>query len=597
MANAALNTDLQLCVQHITAGRFAEAAPVARRLLSYRPEFSFFLYLHGLICGRLGHQAEALEALQRAIAVSDRGGDKAHTDDMRGMLVRPEMRMEIGNLFAGDGRWSEAIHWYRQAIELRPNFPEAHARMQAALERGAGPAPLLVTVITATTGRPELAKAIESVQRQTYANIEHLLVVDYPQSADRVREFCERLQGPVPSHCVVLPYNTGAHGFNGHRIYGASVFIARGEFVAFLDEDNWFDADHLASLMERVVAEGLEWAYSLRKICRADGSVVAVDNGNSLGKWSTATNDELHLVDANCYLLRRDIAVRTCAVWNARFPDVITYVNKHPVVSPDYALCMKLLAEYPRSGSNGQYSANYRVGSAAYSADEDFFRRMNAMKCGQYPGKLPWVRSEVVFLQIGAGDGTTEGEGDWIYRNVIKFGWRGILVEPLPQLYGQLIETYAGKSHGLYFEQLAIDAHDERREFSICHRRPELSSFSPATIGRWDPDGKLGLLQSVETISVHCMRMATLLGKYGLSRIDVLHMDAGGHEAEILETIDPQLLKIGTIRFAHRSLARDDRDKVCARLALQGYAVTEESAFTTAVLGASGNAGREVLEP
>ena len=36
----------------------------------------------------------------------------------------------------------------------------------------------LVTIITATTGAETLKKTIESVQNQTYQNIQHLIVVD-----------------------------------------------------------------------------------------------------------------------------------------------------------------------------------------------------------------------------------------------------------------------------------------------------------------------------------------------------------------------------------------------------------------------------------
>ena len=36
----------------------------------------------------------------------------------------------------------------------------------------------LITIITATTGAETLKKTIESVQNQTYENIQHLIVVD-----------------------------------------------------------------------------------------------------------------------------------------------------------------------------------------------------------------------------------------------------------------------------------------------------------------------------------------------------------------------------------------------------------------------------------
>lgn len=603
MSEAFREEDVRICIQHIAQGRFTEAAPLARQLLAQAPNFSFFLYLHGLICTRLGLKEEALAALERAITITNQGGDKAWTDDMRGVLTRPEMWFELGNLHASEERWDEAIRSYRMATALRPNFADAHQRIQGVLQRGVGPAPLLVTVVTATTGQPELERAVQSVQSQTYANIEHLLVVDNPQAAAQVHEICRRNQGSVPCHCMELPYKTGEFGFNGHRIYAASAFLARGDYVSFLDEDNWFDADHIASLVERIAADGLEWAYSLRKICNADGSVLAVDNGNSLGQWPTAESDATHLVDANCYMIRRDLAVRTSAIWNSRYPDIIRFLDKRPIVSPDYSLCMKLLAEHPRCGTNGQYSLNYRVGNAAYSADASFFHRQNAKKLALYPGKLPWVRSDAVFLQVGAGDALSESqenreaEGDWIYRHVVKYGWRGILVEPHPELRRKLIDNYTGKGHGLFFEEVAIDACDGRRDFSLCHARPQLSAFLPTMIERCDPDGALGLLQGIESISVPCMTVTTLLKKYGLSQIDVLHIDTGGHEAVILEGIDWQAVRVGMIRFGHWNLTTNERARICDTLLACGYALVEGMRFTTATQEKSGVAGYVTLGP
>ena len=53
-------------------------------------------------------------------------------------------------------------------------------------------------------------------------------------------------------------------GFNGHRIYGASVFLGKGEFYCFLDEDNWGDANHIDSLLQGI-KRGFYFAFSFPK--------------------------------------------------------------------------------------------------------------------------------------------------------------------------------------------------------------------------------------------------------------------------------------------------------------------------------------------
>ena len=62
---------------------------------------------------------------------------------------------------------------------------------------------------------------------------------------------------------------------------GASV---RCNDVAFLDENNWYDPDHLQNLQGTLTQDPrVEWAFSLRKIVDTEGNLVAHDNCESLG--------------------------------------------------------------------------------------------------------------------------------------------------------------------------------------------------------------------------------------------------------------------------------------------------------------------------
>jgi len=82
-----------------------------------------------------------------------------------------------------------------------------------------------VIVITPTIGSPKLADAIESVQRQTYGNLEHLVVVDGYDYEDATNEAFRSAWQRFPdgslksARAMILPYNTGGNGFYAHRIY------------------------------------------------------------------------------------------------------------------------------------------------------------------------------------------------------------------------------------------------------------------------------------------------------------------------------------------------------------------------------------------
>jgi len=234
----------------------------------------------------------------------------------------------------------------------------------------------LVTVITPTTGAPYLRQAIESVKNQTYDNIQHLVVVDgQPKGRVIAKEY--------PHIDIIdLPYPTGTNRFNGHRIYGASVYLAKGDLVCFLDEDNYYDYTHIESLVD-VIQRGNDWAYSLRKIVDKDGNHVCLDDCESLGKWESCIGD--YFVDVGCFFLPKMIAIQTSPIWyrKAREPGV-------PEV--DRMLTHVLRNNNLKYDTNANYSLNYRTGNTQLSVQSEFFLQGNKKMLEKYNGDLPWTK-------------------------------------------------------------------------------------------------------------------------------------------------------------------------------------------------------------
>lgn len=294
---------------------------------------------------------------------------------------QPDLLNRKGELAMLVGQVEEALACFDQAIERRLNHPRAQANLGDVLAARGDPSPRFpISVITPSIATPFLAQAVASVQAQDYPFVEHVIVAD---GAD----FHERVQGILPEtmrhpiHLLALPFNVGGDGFNGHRVYGALPFLVGGRFVAFLDEDNWFEPDHLSSLMAKITAQGLAWAYALRRIVDGAGRFITTDDCESLGKWPTWNDSNTHLIDVNCYLLRRDLAIATSPLWYRRFRDE---------ESPDFPLCRHLLKDYPRCDTSGRYSVNYRVGRSAGSVQAEFFLHGNAVMRQRYPDPPPW---------------------------------------------------------------------------------------------------------------------------------------------------------------------------------------------------------------
>ena len=237
-----------------------------------------------------------------------------------------------------------------------------------------------VTVITPTTGAACVFKALESVRAQTLPNVQHLLVIDGP------RDFPLHLLADFPQVDVLqLPYAVGKDRFNGHRIYGASTFLARGDFIAFLDEDNWFEPHHLESL-DHVVRSGQDWSYSLRTIRGTQGEHLCNDDCESLGKWPSVLGQTDFLIDVSAFYLPRRAALSITPLWYRR--------AKQPgQLAADRAITRFLRSKFPKFDCNYQYSMNYLAGNTAISVQSNFFLKGNAKMLELHQGQLPWRKT------------------------------------------------------------------------------------------------------------------------------------------------------------------------------------------------------------
>ena len=236
-----------------------------------------------------------------------------------------------------------------------------------------------VTIVTATTGSNYLAQNLKSVQEQTYEDVQHLVVVDGKEHLDKVVMQLEANGNPNVD-LLILPYATGIEQYNGHRIYGAATYLAKGDYICYLDEDNWIEPNHVQSLMDIVPDDG--WAASLRKIVDSDGNYICNDDCESLGNWESVIND--FFVDVNCFFFPKPLALQLTPIWYRR--------ARHPDDQPevDRALTYALKDNIIECKVSGEYTVNYRAGNRADSVQAQFFKRGNEYMNKLYNGKLPW---------------------------------------------------------------------------------------------------------------------------------------------------------------------------------------------------------------
>ena len=112
----------------------------------------------------------------------------------------------------------------------------------------------MITVITPTYKRQQYLKnAIESVLAQTYTDFEHIIVDDNPQgSAERVmtEEVVRDFKDPR-IHYIQNKENLGGAGSRN-----VAIEMAKGEYIAFLDDDDMYLPDRLKVQVEAMQKNG-----------------------------------------------------------------------------------------------------------------------------------------------------------------------------------------------------------------------------------------------------------------------------------------------------------------------------------------------------
>jgi glycosyltransferase involved in cell wall biosynthesis len=228
-------------------------------------------------------------------------------------------------------------------------------------------------VVTPTIGTRHLARCVESVQAQTLMGVEHCVVVDGPEHATAVEQVLKPFAFKKPIHVLVLPFNTGGGGWNGHRVYAAAPFLLNSECVAFLDEDNWYEPDHLLNMMRAMRKGGAQWAFCLRKIVDSEGNFITNDNCESLGSLShTVMGTSDFLIDTSCMLLKTHVACAASPHW--------MHKARQGGIEADRAVTRFLLGSRLPHAAVQKHTLNYSVhkGSAT-SVPAEFFTKGNEM--------------------------------------------------------------------------------------------------------------------------------------------------------------------------------------------------------------------------
>lgn len=154
-----------------------------------------------------------------------------------------------------------------------------------------------ISVVTSTFNRSDkLKKCIESVQKQSFKDYEHIIVDDC--STDDTKAVVESFKDPKIKY-FKLESNFG----NDTRPKNEGIVKSTGEYVAFLDDDNDYRPDHLAILLKAIQDDSsIDLVYGDRFII---DDIAGVDRGIGI-----ASEFDVPLLLKRNYIDTSDILVK-----------------------------------------------------------------------------------------------------------------------------------------------------------------------------------------------------------------------------------------------------------------------------------------------
>jgi FkbM family methyltransferase len=201
-------------------------------------------------------------------------------------------------------------------------------------------------------------------------------------------------------------------------------------------------------------------------------------------------------------------------------------------------------------------------------------------------GRFSQARGGAVrFIAAGAGNGL---DNDPLREFILREDWRGVLVEPEPLLFRSLMRNYPGRRFPhIRLVPAALSARDDEALL--------LYAVKPEAVAALEPEQRTAVLAAAslerdrllarlsgqglgpdsvlprETQAVTLMGLARAF--YADRHFDLLLLDAGGHEAAILGSLDLEVLRPDMILLRDGGCLGERQPALTQKLVRAGYAV------------------------
>ncbi len=199
------------------------------------------------------------------------------------------------------------------------------------------------------------------------------------------------------------------------------------------------------------------------------------------------------------------------------------------------------------------------------------------------------------FIQIGANDGL---RWDPLRKFILRDQWSGVLIEPLLPVFEMLCENYSyvNNKH-LFFENCTISntsnktidfwtyTADFLAPLSLEERIYYLQKSSLEKQQVLNSLTNIGEAESkIQCYKTKCMTLSAIISKYFCNtQVDLIFIDAEGHDDYIIKTIDFEKYKPKAIFYESHNLGSRSNE-IENHLSLAGYTINQLEGDTIASL-------------
>ena len=214
-----------------------------------------------------------------------------------------------------------------------------------------------------------LCQCVDSVLNQTYRELQIILVDD--ESPDGCGNICDEYKNK-DSRIEVIHKKNGGLGMARND----GLKLAKGEYVIFLDSDDWIDTNHIAKLIEAAKDNDADLVIHGYRKCTDEGNVIEQTPLIKTGVFENVINDilmpmiaaddknpidEIFPVGA-CFKMFRLSVIRD---------NNIEFISEKKCISEDVIFNMDCIPLYKRAVVIDDYGYNYRTNPNSISQAYD----------------------------------------------------------------------------------------------------------------------------------------------------------------------------------------------------------------------------------